>query len=49
MAAVVCEVVAPGDMEATTALVAHQADVVRALVEGIRRGVEDPPALRVAL
>lgn len=48
MAAVVCEVVAPGDVEATTALVAHQTDVVGALVEGVRRGVEDPPAARVA-
>lgn len=49
MAAVVCEVVGPGDVEATSALVARQADVVAALVEGIRRGVEDPPDARVAL
>ena len=44
MAAVVCELVGPGDIESTAALVAGQPDVVTALAEGIRRGIEEPPA-----
>jgi N-acetylmuramoyl-L-alanine amidase len=43
MAAVVCELLGRDDVEATAALQAHLPDVAHALVEGMRRGIEEPP------
>ncbi len=42
MAAVVCELLGPDEPEATAALRANEAAVAHALVEGVRRGVEEP-------
>ena len=42
MAAVVCEVVPDGDVEAMRAVVARAGDVARAIVRGVRRAVESP-------
>lgn len=42
MAAVICEPVAQVDVEAMRALVLRGADVARAVVRGVRRGVEQP-------
>jgi N-acetylmuramoyl-L-alanine amidase len=44
MAAVVCEVVPDGDVEAMRALVANAGTVARAIVRGVRRAVEEPAA-----
>jgi N-acetylmuramoyl-L-alanine amidase len=43
MAAVICEPVAQVDVDAMRALVLRGADVARAVVRGVRRGVEQPP------
>ncbi len=43
MAAVVCELVARGDVEGMRHVVARAGDVSRAIVRGVRRGVEEPP------
>jgi len=43
MAAVICEPVAQADVEAMRALVLRGGDVARAVVRGVRRGVEQPP------
>jgi hypothetical protein len=43
MAAVVCELVERGDVAAMRNVVARAGDVSRAIVRGIRRGVEEPP------
>jgi N-acetylmuramoyl-L-alanine amidase len=42
MAAVVCEVVPDGDVDAMRGLVAHAGEIARAIVRGIRRAVEAP-------
>ena len=42
MAAVICEPVAQVDVDAMRALVSRGADVARAVVRGVRRGVERP-------
>jgi N-acetylmuramoyl-L-alanine amidase len=42
--AVVCEPVAAGDVDAVNALVTRAGDVGRAIAEGVRRAVEEPPA-----
>jgi N-acetylmuramoyl-L-alanine amidase len=42
MAAVVCEIVERGDVPGMRRLVAHAGDVGRAMVRGVRRGVEEP-------
>ena len=42
MAAVVCQPVQAGDVEGVRRLVARSGDVGRAIVRGIRRGVEEP-------
>jgi N-acetylmuramoyl-L-alanine amidase len=42
MAAVVCEVVPDGDVEAMRGLVASAGTVARAIVRGVRRAVEEP-------
>lgn len=42
MAAVVCEIVPDGDVNAMRSLVAHAGDVARAIVRGIRRALEAP-------
>jgi N-acetylmuramoyl-L-alanine amidase len=42
MAAVVCELVERGDVDAMRALVARAGDVGRAVVTGVRRGFEEP-------
>ncbi len=44
MAAVICEPVAQVDVDGMRALVSRGADVARAVVRGVRRGVEQPPA-----
>ncbi len=44
MAAVICEPVGEHDVEAMGALVTAVADVGAAIVRGIRRGIDDPPA-----
>jgi N-acetylmuramoyl-L-alanine amidase len=44
MAAVICEPVAQGDVEAMRELVLRGPEVARAVVRGVRRGVEQPPA-----
>ena len=44
MAAVICEPVAQVDVDAMRSLVSRGADVARAVVRGVRRGVEQPPA-----
>ena len=44
MAAVICEPVAQGDVDAMRELVSRGADVARAVVRGVRRGVEQPAA-----
>ena len=44
MAAVICEPVAQADVDAMRALVLRGGDVARAVVRGVRRGVEQPPA-----
>jgi N-acetylmuramoyl-L-alanine amidase len=44
MAAVICEPVAQVDVDAMRALVVRGADVARAVVRGVRRGVEQPRA-----
>jgi len=43
MAAVVCELVERGDVAAMRRLVAGAGDVGRAIVRGVRRGIERPP------
>ncbi len=43
MAAVVCELVERGDVAAMRNVVARAGDVSRAIVRGVRRGVEEPP------
>ena len=43
MAAVVCELVDQGDVTAMRNVVARAGDVSRAIVRGVRRGVEEPP------
>lgn len=43
MAAVVCELVARGDIDGMRRLVARAGDVGRAIVAGVRRGIEEPP------
>jgi N-acetylmuramoyl-L-alanine amidase len=43
MAAVVCELVEEGDVEAMRRLVATAGDVGRAVVRGVRRAIEQPP------
>ena len=43
MAAVVCELAERGDVEAMRRLVARAGDVGRAIVTGVRRGIEEPP------
>jgi len=43
MAAVVCELVDQGDVTAMRNIVARAGDVSRAIVRGVRRGVEEPP------
>ena len=43
MAAVVCELVEGGDVEAMRGLVARAGDIGRAIVHGVRRGIEDAP------
>jgi N-acetylmuramoyl-L-alanine amidase len=43
MAAVICEPVASEDVTAMRTLVVRSADIARAVVRGIRRGVERPP------
>jgi N-acetylmuramoyl-L-alanine amidase len=43
MAAVICEPVAPADVESMRTLVRRGVDAARAVVEGVRRGVEQPP------
>lgn len=43
MAAVICEPVAQVDLEGMRALVARGADVARAVVRGVKRGIERPP------
>jgi len=45
MAAVLCEPVARDDVAATRRLVTSSADVARAIVRGMRRGVEEPADL----
>jgi N-acetylmuramoyl-L-alanine amidase len=45
MAAVLCEPAAHDDVEATRLLVTSGAQVARAIVLGVRRGVEEPPDL----
>ena len=45
MAAVVCEPVGELDVEAMGALVAAVADVGAAITRGIRRGIEEQPAI----
>ncbi|MGH9030782.1 MAG: peptidoglycan-binding protein [Acidimicrobiia bacterium] len=44
MAAVVCELVERGDVDAMRGLVARAGDIGRAIVHGVRRGIEDTPA-----
>lgn len=44
MAAVVCELNGRDDADTRTLLTARVPEIARALVEGIRRGVEEPPA-----
>jgi hypothetical protein len=44
MAAVICEPVAQGDVDAMRELVLRGPEVARAVVRGVRRGVEQPPA-----
>ncbi len=44
MAAVICEPVAQGDVDAMRELVLRGPDVAHAVVRGVRRGVEQPPA-----
>jgi hypothetical protein len=43
MAAVVCELIGHDDRDARAMLTTRVPEIARALVEGIRRGVEDPP------
>ena len=43
MAAVICEPVAADDVASMGTLVVRGADVARAVVRGVRRGVEQPP------
>jgi N-acetylmuramoyl-L-alanine amidase len=43
MAAVVCELVARGDIDGMRNVVARAGDVSRAIVRGVRHGVEEPP------
>ena len=43
MAAVVCELATTDDVESTTVLASRLPEVAGAIVEGIRRGVEEPP------
>jgi N-acetylmuramoyl-L-alanine amidase len=43
MAAVVCELVERGDIAGMRNIVARTGDVSRAIVRGVRRGVEEPP------
>ncbi len=44
MAAVICEPVAAEDVGGMRTLVRHGAEVAQAVVLGVRRGVEQPPA-----
>jgi len=44
MAAVMCEPVAQGDVDAMRGVVVRGADVAHAVVRGVRHGVEQPPA-----
>ena len=44
MAAVICEPVPADDLDGIRQLVAHGAAVAAAIVRGVRRGVEEPPA-----
>ena len=44
MAAVICEPVAAEDVGAMRTLVVRGAEVAQAVVRGVRRGVEQPPA-----
>ena len=44
MAAVICEPVALADVDGMRSLVLRGADVAHAVVRGVRRGVEQPPA-----
>jgi N-acetylmuramoyl-L-alanine amidase len=48
MAAVVCELVGRDDADARSMLSTREPELARSLVEGIRRGVEDPPPSSVA-
>jgi hypothetical protein len=43
MTAVVCELVGRDDADGRSMLTARLPDMTRALVEGLRRGVEEPP------
>jgi hypothetical protein len=43
MAAVVCEVVPDGDVEAMGRLVANAPAVAHAIVRGVRRAIEEQP------
>jgi len=43
MAAVVCELVARGDIEGMRNVVARAGDISRAIVRGVRRAMEEPP------
>ena len=43
MAAVICEPVAADDIGSMRTLVVRGADVARAVVRGVRHGVEEPP------
>jgi len=43
MAAVVCELVERGDVAAMRRLVTRAGDIGRAIVTGVRRGIEEVP------
>jgi N-acetylmuramoyl-L-alanine amidase len=43
MAAVICEPVVQSDVEGMRTLVVRGTEVARAVVQGVRRGVEHPP------
>jgi N-acetylmuramoyl-L-alanine amidase len=44
MPAVVCELVADGDVDEMRVLVAHSGAAARAVVSGVRRAIEQPDA-----
>jgi hypothetical protein len=46
MAAVICEPVAAHDLGGMRTLVRRNADIAGAVLRGVRRGVEQPPAER---